>query len=232
MNPVDSEYLSPTSMIDSDNERIIEYAMKIVEDTEDDPVLKAVELYYAVRDDIWYDPYHPFYLPEHHRASHTLRGKRGYCVPKASLLCAVSRVCGIPSRLGFATVRNHLTTRQMIDFMGSDLFVFHGFTELYLEGKWVRATPAFNIELCKRHQVEPLEFNGREDSLFQPYNIDKKQFMEYLEYHGSYADIPIEDIITEYNRVYGEDRVRYWIQELEKAGDKPLRDFYREQVIN
>ena len=134
-------------MIDSDNEQVIQYAMKIVEGTENDPVDRAVKLYYAVRDDIWYDPYYPFYLPKHHRASNTLESRRGYCVPKASLLCALCRVCGIPARLGFATVRNHLATQEMIDFMGSDLFVFHGFTELFLAGKWVRATPAFNIEL-------------------------------------------------------------------------------------
>ena len=116
-------------------------------------VEKAVLLYYAVRDGIRYDPYYPFYLPVHYRASVVLKGRRGFCVPKVSLLCAAGRACGIPSRAGFATVRNHLATPQLLEFMGSDLFVFHGFTEFFLEGKWVKATPAFNRELCKRSEL-------------------------------------------------------------------------------
>ena len=30
--------------------------------------------------------------------------------------------------------------------MGTDLFVYHGYAELFLDGKWVKATPAFNVE--------------------------------------------------------------------------------------
>ena len=168
MDPKLQKYLSPTPIIDSDNYILIDYAMKSVKDSNNDPVSKAVKLYYAVRDAIWYDPYLPFYLPEHYQASNVLRKGRAFCVGKATLLCALGRVCGIPSRVGFATVRNHLATKQLLEFLGSDLFVYHGFTEFYLEGKWVKATPAFNIELCRKHKVIPLEFNGREDSIFHP----------------------------------------------------------------
>ena len=231
MDQIDEKYLNPTSIIDSDHRRIIEHAKETIGDGTKDPVEMAVKLYYSVRDGIWYDPYYPFYLPEHYRASNILKSGRGYCVCKASLLCALGRASRIPTRVGFADVKNHLATKELIEFMGSDLFVYHGFVEFYLEGKWVKATPAFNIELCKRHKVKPLEFNGREDSLFHPYNLEKKQFMEYVEFHDIYDDIPVDKIMAAWNKVYGEERVRRWIHTFETSEGKSTRDFYREEVI-
>ena len=143
----DPIYLRPTAILDSDHPRIAAFARQSAGQV-NDPVEQAVRIYYAVRDGIRYDPYYPFYLPEHYRASHVLASGRGYCVCKASLLCALGRSLGIPSRVGFATVRNHLATRQLIEFLGSDLFVYHGYTDFFLDGKWVKATPAFNKELC------------------------------------------------------------------------------------
>src|SRR5512139_832183 len=140
MNPPDdSIFLLPTTIIDSDHESIIEFANKSIGHGKEDPIAKAVKLYYAVRDGIWYDPYYPFYLPDHYRASNVLKSGRGYCVCKASLLCALGRACGIPARVGFADVRNHLASPQLLELMGTDLFVYHGFTEFSLEGKWVMA---------------------------------------------------------------------------------------------
>jgi transglutaminase-like putative cysteine protease len=114
MENIGSEYLHPTPIIDSDHPNIVEFAGKTVSGVDNDPGGQVVKLFYAVRDGIWYDPYYPFYLPEHYRASRVLASKRGYCVSKAALLCALGRACGIPSRLGFATVRNHLATKQLI----------------------------------------------------------------------------------------------------------------------
>jgi len=217
MDNLDKKYLVPTAIIDSDHKTIIEYANDAVIDAGEDQIKKAVKLYYAVRDGIWYDPYYPFYLAEHYRASNVLKSGRGFCISKVSLLCALGRACNIPSRVGFATVRNHLATPKLIEFLGSDLFVYHGFTEFYLAGKWVKATPAFNVELCKKHNVIPLEFNGREDSIFQTYNMETKAFMEYLEFHGIYADIPVDVILAAWEKAYGRDRVRKWIDDLEKV---------------
>lgn len=227
---MDNKYLTPTSIIDSDHRTIIDYA-KVKIGRSKDPIELAVKLYYAVRDGIWYTPYYPFYLPEHYRASNILKSGRGYCVCKVSLLCALGRACGIPSRIGFADVRNHLATKQLIESFNSDLFVYHGFTEFYLNDKWVKATPAFNVELCERHGVAPLEFNGREDSLFQPYNLEKKQFMEYVEYHGTYSDVPVHTIVAAWEKAYGKDRVRKWIRDFEKSGGKSGRDFYSEDIL-
>lgn len=231
MDHPDERFLRPTSMIDSDHERVRAFARDVTEGAEDDPVSQAVRLYYAVRDGIRYTPYYPFYLPEHYRASRVLSVGQGYCVPKASLLCALGRACSIPTRVGFAHVRNHLSTRQLLDTMGTDLFVYHGYTEFYLQGRWVKATPAFNAELCHRHRVAPLEFNGREDSLFQPYNLNHHKFMDYVEYVGTFDDIPVERIVRAWEEAYGKERVRSWIAAFEKTGGLSPHRFEEEDVI-
>ncbi len=225
-----TQYLKATGIIDADHPDIRAFARETIGDAAD-AVTKAIRLYYAVRDGIRYDPYYPFYLPEHYRASRVLKGGHGFCIPKASLLCAAGRACGIPSRPGFAHVRNHLATKQLLEFMGSDLFVYHAFAEFFLEGKWVKATPAFNRGLCERHGVTPLEFNGREDSIFQPYNNENRRFMDYVEFLGSYADIPVDEIVAGFRKTYGEERVRGWIDSFERYGEIRRGRFDTEDVI-
>jgi hypothetical protein len=112
------------------------------------------------------------------------------------------------------------------------LFVFHAFTEFFLDGKWIKSTPAFNRELCERHGVAPLEFNGREDSLFQPYNTDKQKFMEYVDFYGSYQDIPVKEIVSAFQKTYGKERVQSWIDSFEKFGDIRQRQFDSEDIVN
>lgn len=223
-------YLQPTEILDSNHPKVEKLARQIASEAVDQRG-KAVKLYYWVRDNIWYDPYVPFYKPEHYRASRVLEKKRGYCVTKASLLCALGRACGIPSRLGFADVRNHLATRQLIERMGTDIFVYHGFTEFFLDNGWVKATPAFNKELCEKHRVVPLEFDGSQDSIFQPYNSEQKRFMEYVAFHGSFADVPVEKIVRAWETAYGRQKVQDWIRLMENSQASVQRDFYAEDVI-
>jgi len=225
------KYLVPTSIIDSDNPVVRDYAERSASGARG-PVEMAAKLYLAVRDNVRYDPYSPFFLPEHYRASYVIGRARSFCIPKASLLCALGRVCGIPSRVGFATVRNHLATRQLIEFLGSDVFPYHGFVEFYLEEKWVKCTPAFNRELCERHGVPPLDFDGRNDSMFQAYNSENKRFMEYLEFFGVFADIPVSEILDGWLKSYGEEvyqKLKRLVIERENAG---ASDFANEDVWN
>ena len=225
-------YLEPTSIIDSGHPAVRAYAADAIRGAEDTPVAKAVRLYYVVRDGIWYDPYLPFYKPEHYRASRVLHAGRAFCVGKAALLCALGRACGIPSRVGFADVRNHLTTRQLREFMGTDVFVFHGYAEFRLEGRWVKATPAFNIELCRRHRVTPLDFDGHADCLFHPFNEKSQRFMEYVRDHGAFADVPVQRIVAGWEEAYGKDRVGHWVRGFEAAGGRSIKHFEREDVVD
>lgn len=222
-------YLAPTAMIDSDHPDVRRFAESVTSGAES-RVEAAVRLYLAVRDGIRYNPYMPFQNPEDYQASRVLRSGRGFCIPKASLLCALARASGIPCRLGFADVRNHLATRELIEFLGADVFVFHAFVEFLLDGRWTKATPAFNKELCERHGVPPLEFNGVEDSLFQPYNDRKQKYMEYLKLRGSYEDVPLSEILSAWSKTYGPERLRLWARAYEKGDVAGKSRFELEEV--
>jgi transglutaminase-like putative cysteine protease len=188
-----TEYLHPGRFIDSDAPVLMRFAREVAGGEKGDR-RRAVALYYAVRDGFPYDPYRIDLSAEAMRASTILDRGYGFCIPKAMLLAGAARVWGIPSRLGFADVRNHLTTERLRRAMGTDLFVFHGFTELYLEGRWIKATPAFNRSLCERFGVAPLEFDGENDSVFHPADIRGNRFMEYVNDRGRYADLPLEEL--------------------------------------
>jgi transglutaminase-like putative cysteine protease len=155
---------------------------------------RAVALFYAVRDGIRYDPYSVSFSVEGLRASETLDRGRGWCVPKAILLAACCRYHGIPARLGYADVRNHLSTERMRKMMKTDVFYWHGYTSIYLGGRWLKATPAFNVELCDRFRLLPVEFDGREDSLYHPVDRDGNRHMDYLNYRGEFDDVPVDEI--------------------------------------
>lgn len=165
------------------------------------PRERAVALYYRVRDGFRYDPFRIDLSPEGMQPERVLENGYGWCVPKAALLSAACREVGIPARLGFADVRNHLTTPKLQEVMRTDVFAWHGFSEIFLEGKWVKATPAFNRQLCEKSGVTPLEFDGLEDSIFHSYD-GGRQHMEYLKMHGSFDDIPLEQMIAAYQEMY------------------------------
>jgi transglutaminase-like putative cysteine protease len=136
------------------------------------------------------------------RASVALEKRAGFCIPKALLLAAAARVEGIPSRLGFADVKNHLNTDRLKQLMQTDVFAFHGYTELYLNNRWVKLTPAFNRSLCERFNVEPLEFDGMNDALLQQADRSGQQYMEYLTDHGQFADLPFDLMIATWMKCY------------------------------
>lgn len=194
-------YLQPTPFIDSDAPTVAEYARSVVGDAKTD-VEQGVKLYYAVRDPIRYDPYAIVLDPGAYKASAVLAAKAGFCIQKAILLAAVARAVGIPSRLGYADVRNHLTTERLRNLMGTDVFAFHGYTELCLDGQWVKATPAFNRSLCERFKVRPLEFDGQNDSIFHPFDVEGRQHMEYLRDHGHFADFPFGRMVRSFQEHY------------------------------
>jgi len=197
-----NEYLQHARFIDSAHPAVISFAQWHAAGATDRE--RAVSLYYAVRDGVRYNPFQNLTLDESYRASVCLERGEGWCVPKAALLAACARAVGIPARVGFADLKNHLTTPQLAKKMGTDLFVFHGFTEIYLEGRWVKATPAFNLALCEKFRVKPLEFDGREDSIFHPFDADNRRHMEYLRDRGSFADVPADTIKRVFCETYPE----------------------------
>ncbi len=191
-------HLSSTPFITSSDPAIIAFSHAAIAGAVDERE-RAVRLYYAVRDQVRYDPWSIRLTPEGFTASRCLAERRGFCIPKATLLAAAARASLIPARLGFADVRNHLATPRLDEVMGGSTdYLWHAYTELLIEGRWVKATPAFNRELCERFRVAPLEFDGRTDSLFQPFNHDRRPFMEYVRDRGSFDDVPFEAIAADF----------------------------------
>ena len=195
------QYLQPTPTINFDDPAVAAFAEEAAGKTGGQRET-AVRLFYAVRDGIRYDPYTVRFSVKGLRASETLRRRRAWCVPKAALLAACCRHRGIPARLGYADVRNHLSTARMRETMKTDVFVWHGYTSIYLGGRWIKATPAFNVELCERFRLLPVEFDGREDSLYHPVDRDGNRHMEYLKDRGEFADVPIDAIRATFLRRY------------------------------
>ncbi|MFT4582333.1 MAG: transglutaminase-like putative cysteine protease [Gammaproteobacteria bacterium] len=193
--------LNPTAMVNSDHEAVREFAA-LHSSAQASDVGNAVTLYYAVRDGFRYDPYSIDLSVEGLCATHVLETGRGWCVNKAVLMAASCRAIGIPAQLGYADVRNHLSTERMRKQMGTDVFVWHGYTAILLDGEWVKATPAFNVELCDKFRLKPLEFNGRDDSIYHPYDLDGQKHMEYVNFRGEFADVPLQEIIDDMKRYY------------------------------
>jgi transglutaminase-like putative cysteine protease len=195
------EYLVPTYFLDSDHPRVAGFAEDLAKGAVDEKE-RAIRLYYGVRDQIRYDPYSFEDSREALKASSVLAKKVGFCVPKAVLLAAVARAQEIPSRLGFADVRNHLTTRRLRSYMDTDLFVYHGYVELFIQGRWVKATPAFNLSLCTSFNVKPLEFDGVNDSIFHEFDTLGNRHMEYVTQHGHFPDLPFNRVFEAFRKAY------------------------------
>ena len=194
-------WLRPTPFVDSEAPGVVTFA-RAAGGGDMDLRRRAVSLYYAVRDRIAYTPYCDFRSPDTYRASAVLARGAGFCVGKAALLAAAARAEGIPARLRFADVRNHLCTPRLRALIGGDVFYYHGYVELALGDRWVKATPAFDRTLCDRFGVLPLEFDGREDSIFQPYDRAGRRHMEYLRDRGVLSDVPVADIAATFAREY------------------------------
>jgi transglutaminase-like putative cysteine protease len=211
-DPNNAAYLAATAIIDKGHEAIIAFADRRTGGKKND-LARVIALYYGVRDEVRYDPYTIDLSVPGLKASNTLAAGRGWCVSKGAILAACCRAIGIPARLGYADVRNHLSTARMRESMGTDVFIWHGYTDIWLDGKWVKATPAFNLSLCEKFGLKPLEFDGREDSIFHPFDLEGRQHMEYLNFRGEYADVPFEQMKIDFEEFYPT------IEELVDGGD-------------
>ena len=193
--------LAPGPTVESTDPRVMSYVEDAVAGIEQD-TKRAVAVYYAIRDGILYDPYSADISVAGLKATTVLKERRGWCVSKAILLAACCRALGIPARLGYADVLNHLSTEKMRQRMKTNVFYWHGYTALYLDDRWVKATPAFNIELCEKFGLKPLEFNGRDDSIYHAFDQAGNRHMEYLHDRGQFLEPPIEAMRRTFDEYY------------------------------
>lgn len=191
------QYIQSSEFIDSDNKLIVQFAKEIV-GTETDPTLVIKKLFEEIRDKYSYHPFQMDMRRESLKASWQVNQKTGYCVSKALLLSACARTMKIPARVCFFVVKNHLGTGKLEEALKTDLIVFHGSSEAYLNNKWIKLVPAFDKSLCEKLGVSVTEFDGINDAIFQEYRpengnqADEKQYMEYVKEYGSFHDFPYE----------------------------------------
>ena len=187
---------SATEFIDSDSERVRDYANRAVGPSISCQRAAAVAAFYAVRDKLHYDVYGADFSREGLRASRTIERGSGLCIHKSIVYAAVMRSLGIPSRLVFADVRNHIASPQLRKFVGGDIFHFHCMAAVRLEGRWLRVTPVFSRSVCRLFGIQPLEFDGTQDSIFQPCEGAAGTHMEFVREHGEFDDLPYERVVN------------------------------------
>lgn len=189
-----NKFLEPTPYIDCDAGAVKERSQEIVREIAA-PRDKAIRIFYAVRDGIKYTIYGERSLPEHFRASFVLSTGEGYCVQKAVLLVALARAASIPARLRLASIRSHLVPEEVLAKRGTNFFPYHGYTDLYLEGSWIKAAPTFDIVSCENGGLRPVDFDGRHDALLPSTTLDGKPHIEYVEDRGVFEDVPLDAIL-------------------------------------
>ncbi|RHX85775.1 transglutaminase [Leptospira stimsonii] len=193
MKPLDS-YLTSTYFFDYNSSSV----QKFIEgctNPQDSPLEKLKGFYLGVRDQIRYNPYVVTDSKESYRASEIAESKQNYCIPKSLLFAAGARALGFPSKIGFADVVNHLASERLIQVLGTTTFAFHGYAEILIDGNWIKATPVFDKDLCRKFGVEPLDFDGTKDNVFHSFDGKGKKFMEYVHQRGVFDDFPFEFVI-------------------------------------
>ena len=197
--------LAPTEFIDCDTSSIRERASLLGKASARET---AIALFDWVRDSIRYDPYSAMAERDAYRASAVLAQGRGYCVQKAVLLAALARACAIPSRLGFVDVRNHRVPERLARLMGTNLFVFHGYVELWLDRRWVKATPAFDRDTTRRAGALLVELDGTNDAMLHPVDPQGHPYIEYVRDRGIYDDLPFDELQAALRETYDSARIR------------------------
>lgn len=197
------QYLAPTYTIDCDSRPVVEKAKELIKGTRS-VLERGRKLFYYVRDSIRYNAYLASTTLEHYRASRVLKKGEGFCTQKAVLLAALARAARIPVRLVFADLVNYQISSGLRELMGTNLFSYHGYDELYINRRWIKATPAFDLDTCLENNIIPVEFDGKHHAI--PHSRERmgRPHIKYVKHHGSYADLPFDDILKVWAETYGD----------------------------
>ncbi|MBY9010511.1 MAG: transglutaminase domain-containing protein [Candidatus Lokiarchaeota archaeon] len=196
-------YLQPNEFFNFDKKFVRDKAIEITEGLESESD-KAKALFYWVRDKIKYNMHS--YIPSvkaNFKASVTLRRKNGFCVSKSVLLSTFARVNGIPARIHLVDLINHKISQKIVDFMETNVMHYHGYSELYLNNKWVKLTPSFDPGTALKGGFFPMvEFDGENNATFAPFDNEGNKFGEYVKDRGVHADLPLKEIEIVFNEKY------------------------------
>jgi transglutaminase-like putative cysteine protease len=210
--------LQATYFIDCDH-HLIKKAARQLTGSLSEPKMMANTIFLFVRDEIRYNPYSFSTSREDYQAHTVLARGKGYCIQKATLLAALCRAAGIPSRLRLADIRNHQVPAKLAEMMKTDIFYCHGYNEIYLDNRWLKATPTFDRFMCERLEINPVNFDGNQDAVFDQHSRDGQLHIEYLKQWGPFSDLPFAEIMGTFKDNYGKKMIQRWINAGEQHYD-------------
>lgn len=195
-----TNYTKATSYFDYQSAEIQNMIAPFKNETSKQMIIQ--NLYLKIRDEWRYSPFKIGLTKMYFVASTIAKKAEGHCIDKAILYIAGLRAFNIPARLHLAKVSNHIATERLEAILGTNELTPHGLVDVYFNNKWIKCSPAFNKELCAIYNVDVLEFDGTEDSVFQEYNKDDERFMSYLEDYGHFEDVPFNFILNNFRNNY------------------------------
>ncbi|MEW5764008.1 MAG: transglutaminase-like domain-containing protein [Acidobacteriota bacterium] len=201
--------LRPTPGVDCDEPEIKALAARVTDGARDAGEA-AVRLFAFVRDGIRYIPFAPFLAIEDYHGRAALERGYGFCTQKSSLLVGLCRAAGIPARFRYADLVNHNLPGRLGWVLGSDRMIYHTYVEIFLDGRWLKATPSFEKSLCEKMGWRLVEFDGTKDAVLHALDLSGRPHIEYVQDRGALPHIPLADMLATWLREYGPATLDRW----------------------
>ncbi len=204
-----STCLGPTPGVDCESQTVRSLARRLAEGAAS-PSETAARLFAYVRDNVRYIPYAPFgSLSDYHGEEVLWRGY-GFCTQKSSLLIGLCRAAGIPARFRFADLVNHNLPGRLGYVLGSNRMIYHTYVEIWLQGRWLKATPSFERPLCEKMGWRVVDFDGTGDAILPATDLEGRLHIEYVRDRGSLPHVPLQDMLETWYREYGPETLLRW----------------------
>ena len=203
------QFLMPAPGIQCEHPEVFKLARDIARGSAND-VEAARRLFNFARDQVRYSVRVPFWELDEFLALNTLARGCGFCVQKAALLAALARAIGIPARLGFADIQNHQVRGPLAELTPEGIIRYHCFTEWFVGGRWLKATPSFDRGLSQELGWRLVEFDPQADALLPATDLEGKPHISYLRYHGWRLGVPLDEFMAVTRGHYGSDIVEGW----------------------
>ena len=202
-------FLAPSPGVDCEDGRIRDLSARLTRGLSSSRE-KAAALFLFARDQVRYVPYAPFESIEDYLGPVVLERGYGFCTQKTSLLVGLCRAAGIPARFRYADLVNHNMPGRLEWVMQSNRMIFHTYAELFVEGKWLKATPSFEHSLCEKMGWRLVEFDGTADAVLPATDLSGRPHIGYLLDRGPDAGIPLQDMLAAWLEGYGEEAMGRW----------------------
>lgn len=192
--------LAPTDFVDSMDPSIVAMVEELRVAARR-PAERAAALFRFVRDDIRYEFMAKLSMEEY-RASYVLRERRGFCVQKAVLLCALSRAAGVPCALVLSDLVDHSLSPKIASALGTNVMFHHGLNAFHVDGRWLKADASLSPDVTSRKGYRLVDFDGTADALLPATTLAGTPHATYARFHGTYADLPFEQMLTAFLEAY------------------------------